>query len=1039
MKFFLVAVSFFIGGSSVLAQSINTIESNFSHPPAAARPGVYWYFMDGNRNKAAMTADLESMKRVGIGNVLFLEVNVGVPRGPVDFLSEEWNELFRHAVRECERLGIELVLGTGPGWTGSGGPWVKPEESMQDLVGSTAYVSAPGGPGRIVLPVPDPRKPYFGMGVFTPPLKKEWDDFYKDVAVLAWPTRDSSFKIKDIDEKALYYREPYTSVPGVKAYLPSPGDSTLSAAIVIPKEKVLDLTDKLSADGVLTWDPPPGRWTIVRLGVRNNGAVTRPAPVPGLGFECDKMDTVALNDHLRDYVGKLLAKTGDPDPRLEGGFKRLHIDSWEMGSQNWTPHFRQEFIRRRGYDPLPYYPVYLGNIVGSLEMSERFLWDLRQTSQELVLEYHAEQVKKYSHRHGMTLSIEPYDMNPTADLELGAVADVPMCEFWSKGYGFNSSFSCIEATSIAHVNGIPLVPAESFTAGDEEGWKQYPGSMKNQGDWAFATGINRLVYHTFQHQALDSTLKPGMTMGPYGVHWNRSQTWWPMVGAYHSYIARCQYLLQQGRTVADILYLTPEGSPHVFRAPVSAMTEDDAVMPDRKGFNFDGCAPSQLYKASVRDGKIVFPGGAEYRVLVLPSTPTMTPALLGKVIELVKEGATVIGAPPVRSPSLAGYPGCDERVRALVEEGWGGMMAAASEGRVTRGVATGHVGEPGPANRMTRNVGKGRIIWGGDLAGNDNLYPSYQATAEVLHSKGVRDDFSSGGSLRYTHRTGAGWDVYFVSNKRDSVVVTNVVFRAGNGAPELWDAVTGQRRVLPEYTVKGEMTVAPMVLQPYESFFVVFRASEGVMKPNAGMKPVTGLATHAGTGKNFSEGRVVQPLRGSWAVSFDTVWGGPARVRFDSLYDWTKSGVDGIRYYSGIAHYRKTFDASASIASAAARSGGRLYLDLGTVKDMASVRLNGVDLGVVWTAPWRVDITGRLRAGKNELDIEVVNRWPNRLIGDERRPDDGIKDGKWPEWLLKGEPRTSGRYTFTTYKHYGKDDPLLPSGLLGPVRVVGVR
>ncbi|HVU55960.1 MAG TPA: glycosyl hydrolase [Puia sp.] len=990
MKIFLAVVILFLGSFRLFAQPD---EHNFSHPPALARPGVYWYFMDGNRNKAAMTADLESMKRAGIGNVLFLEVNVGVPRGPVDFLSDEWVEMFRYAVRECERLGIELVLGTGPGWTGSGGPWVKPEESMQHLVGSTVHVAG-GSKSKIVLPVPAPRKPYFGMWVLTPALKKEWDDFYKDVAVLAWPTRDSSYKIKGIDEKALYYREPYTSVDGVKPYLPSPSDSSLSSAIVIPKEKVLDLTDKLSPDGTLNWDPPAGNWTIVRLGARNNGAVTRPAPVPGLGFECDKMDTTALNDHLQDYVGKLLAKTGDPDPKLEGGFKRLHIDSWEMGSQNWTPHFREEFIRRRGYDPQPFYPVYLGNIVGSLEISERFLWDLRQTAQELMLEYHAGQVKKYSHRHGMTLSIEPYDMNPNADLELGAVADIPMCEFWSKGYGYNSSFSCIEATSIAHVNGISLVPAESFTAGDEEGWKQYPGSMKNQGDWAFATGINRLVYHTFQHQALDSSLKPGMTMGPYGVHWNRSQTWWSMVDGYHSYITRCQYLLQQGRTVADILYLTPEGAPHVFRAPVSAMTQDDAVMPDRKGFNFDGCAPSELYKAVVRDGKIVFPGGAAYRVLVLPNTPTMTPALLKKIVSLVREGATVIGASPQRSPSLMGYPGCDEQVRSLVRECWGGVMA--------------------PGKRLVRGFGKGRIIWGGDVVESDNLYVPYKVTAEVLHSMGVREDFSSAGPLRYTHRTGDGWDVYFVSNKRDSVVRTEASFRVGNGAPELWDAVTGRRRVLPEYIIKEGMTVAPMVLQPYESFFVVFRGNR-----------------EAVTGRNFPEGRVIKTLEGAWAVSFDTVWGGPASVSFDSLYDWTKSGVDGIRYYSGIAHYRKTFDAPAS------GSGGRLYLDLGVVKDMARVRLNGEDLGVVWTAPWRVDVTDYLRKGANELDIAVVNRWPNRLIGDERLPDDGIKDGKWPEWLLAGKPRTSGRYTFTTYKHYSKDSPLLSSGLLGPVRVVG--
>ena len=228
------------------------------------------------------------------------------------------------------------------------------------------------------------------------------------------------------------------------------------------------------------------------------------------------------------------------------------------------------------------YPVYSGNIVESPEISERFLWDLRQTGQELVLAYHAEQVKKYSHLHGLGLSIEPYDMNPTADLELGAVADIPMCEFWSKGFGFNSSFSCMEATSIAHIQGQPVVQAEAFTADSKEAWKQYPGSMKDQGDWAFATGINRLFYHTFEHKPLNDSLLPGMTMGPYGVHWDRKQTWWPMVADYHRYISRCQFILQQGKPVADILYLTPEGAPQVFLPPPSALTGNDTI-PDRKG------------------------------------------------------------------------------------------------------------------------------------------------------------------------------------------------------------------------------------------------------------------------------------------------------------------------------------------------------------------------------------------------------------------------------------------------------------------------
>jgi hypothetical protein len=983
--------------SGVYAQSIVTpvytgidsFRSHFSQPPDGARPGVYWYFMDGNRTKAAMTEDLESMKRVGIGNVVFLEVNVGVPRGPVDLLSDQWKDLFKHGVREAERLGIEITLGTGPGWAGSGGPWVKPAQSMQHLVSSMVQVSGDSARKKIVLPVPAPKKPFFGYGTLTPSLRKEWEEFYEDVAVLAFPTIDSSNKINDIDEKALYYRAPYTSQAGVRAYFPGIADYPEAAkGTVIPKEQVIDLTGKMAADGTLNWDPPAGNWTILRFGSRNNGAVTRPAPVPGLGFEVDKMDTTSLKAHLDKYVGELFQRTGEPDSHLSGGFKRLHIDSWEMGSQNWTQHFREEFTRRRGYDPLPFYPVYAGNIVGSPAISERFLWDLRQTCQEMVLAYHAGAVKEYSHRHGLSLSIEPYDMNPAADLELGAVADIPMCEFWSKGFGFNSSFSCIEATSIAHVNGVSLVPAEAFTAA-EEGWRQYPGSMKNQGDWAFATGVNRLVYHTFQHQSLDDKYRPGVTMGPYGVSWNRAQSWWSMADGYHKYITRCQYILQQGRTVADILYLTPEGAPHVFRAPASAMG-DDAVMPDRKGFNFDGCAPSQLYKAFVKDGNVVFPGGAVYKVLVLPLSPTMTPALLQKIVTLVKDGATVIGTPPLRSPGLSDYPRCDARVAALAADCWGGTKA--------------------PASRTVRTVGKGKIIWGGE---GESLYPEYGVTEEILHSMGVVEDFSSAGALRYTHRTGQGWDIYFVANKTDSTVKTEASFRVSAGSPELWDPMTGTSRPLPAFSFRDGVITIPLAFQSYQSFFIVFRGIRKLGKP----------------GENFPAMHNLMTLSGPWSVSFDTAWGGPAHVQFDSLYDWTSSRTDGIHYYSGEAHYKKTFNL-------AAKHGGHVYLDLGKVKDMARVRLNGKDLGVVWTAPCRVDITDAVQARGNQLDITIANRWPNRLIGDERLPDDGIRDGKWPEWLLKGEKRPSGRYTFTTYKHYSKDSPLLQSGLLGPVKIV---
>jgi len=988
----------FLGFAHPSFAQVSKLKVGFVHPPNSAKPGVYWYFMDGNMSAKSITSDLESMKKAGIGNLVFLEVNVGIPRGPVDFLSPEWQNLFAHAVREAKRLGIEITLGIGPGWTGSGGPWVPAAQSMQHLVSSTVTVEG-GSNQTINLPVPKPKAPYFGEGAFTPELKKQWNDFYEDVAVLAYPAPVvASAKIKDIDEKALYYRAPYSSVPGTKQYLPSTADYTATPqGSAIDRSKIIDLTGKLSPDGKLNWTPPVGKWTITRLGKRNNGAITRPAPVPGLGFEADKMDTVALLAHLDNYVGRLIRKTGKPNPKDAGGLKKLHMDSWEMGSQNWTGNFREEFKKRRGYDPLPYYPVYAGDVVESTEISERFLWDLRQTAQELVLENHALAVKNYAHKLGLQLSIEPYDMNPTADLELGAVADVPMAEFWSKGLGFNSSFSCIESTSIGHVNGKSLIPAEAFTSQNDEGWKQYPGAMKNQGDWAFATGINRFVYHTFQNQFLADSLRPGATMGPYGVHWDRNQTWWPMVGGYHDYISRCQYILQQGTSVADVLYLTPEGSPHVFRPPSSAM-DGDVVLPDRKGYNFDGCSPGQLYKASVKDGKIIFPGGASYRLLVLPAVQTMTPALLKKISALVSAGATVVGAPPVKSPSLVGYPTCDVQISSLAKSIWGGLTA--------------------PAQQTMHPYGKGEVIWGGELSTQINdLYPEYDLTAAILKSMNVPQDFVANGDLRYTHRTVDGSDIYFVSNRTDHVVETNATFRSHAGKPQLWDAMRAEIRPLSEYLVKVETTVIPIKLAPYQSYFVVFTKEP---------MPASAKA------KNFAGEKIVQTLAGPWQVSFDPKWGGPKQIEFDELGDWTMRPEDGIKYYSGTAVYRKSFNLDRSLLSP---KGKKISIDLGEVYNMARVKVNGKDLGIVWTAPWSVDVSPADLKEHNQLEIEVINLWPNRLIGDENKPDDGPKNGRLPDWVSQDKPRTSGRYTFSTYRFYSKDSPLLKSGLLGPVTI----
>lgn len=969
------------------------LRAGFINPPDTAKPGVYWYFMDGNLTANGIRGDLRAMKKAGIGHVIFLEVNVGVPRGKINFLSEEWLSLFKQIEAEARKQGIAITLGIGPGWAGSGGPWVTPEYSMQHLVSSTATVTAED-PGPVMLPVPRPKPPFFGEGALTPGLTQIRNNFYRDVAVLAFPAPASKDSIADADYRALYYRAPFSSFKDVPAYYPPVAGNKIPEKKAVQKNTVIDITDHLTADGKLNWKPHSGTWIVMRFGVRNNGAVTRPAPLPGLGFEADKFDTAALNKHLDFYVGKILKKIGAVNSKDKGGLKFLHIDSWEMGAQNWTKNFRQEFKKRRGYDPLPFYPVYAGRIINNAEISDRFLWDLRKTAMDLVLERHALQVKKYAYRNGLRLSIEPYDMNPTADLELGAIADIPMCEFWSKGFGFNTQFSCAEATSLGHLQNKPVIAAEAFTAQNDEAWKQYPGSMKNQGDWAFAAGINKFFYHTYQSQPLADSLKPGMTMGPYGVQWNRNQTWWPMADGYHQYIARCSYLLQQGNTVADILYLTPEEAPFVFTPPVSAL-KGDAYLRDRKGYNFDACPPGLLQKARVQNGKICFPGGASYQLLILPRYPAMSVSLLQKITHMVQEGATIVGPPPQKAPGLSGYPASDATVRKLAATLWGPLSQRTA--------------------MTVRTYGRGRIIWGSNLEQQmDDLYCNYEVLAGILRSKNLSENFSSNRPLRYTQRQLPDADLFFVSNTTENAFTAGCRFRTKKKYAECWDPLNGQFERLEPLSREDQQVSLNISFASAQSYFIVFTDTPPDARSTFPNRPLQ-----------------TDTLAGSWSVSFDPKWGGPTRTSFSHLSDWTKNADAGIRHYSGIAVYRKTFD-----APLAANKKGAVYLDLGSVKQLARVLLNGQDLGVLWTAPWRVDITRWLQTKNNQLEIQVANLWINRLIGDQQFPDDGVQKGKWPAWLLEGKPRTSKRYTFTTFNPYKKEDPLISSGLLGPVTLV---
>ena len=973
-------------GASLVVANAADLKEEFQSPPDAVRPGVYWYFMDGNMDREMMEVDLKSMYEAGLRKALFLEVNIGVPRGPVDFMSEAWQDNFANAAKLADELGMEIILGTGPGWSGSGGPWVRPEQSMQHLCASSVTINTPG-PTQVKLPIPAPLKPsnFAGLRGHLVNQRNEW---HADVAVLAFPTPASTPAPDRLDVKALHRTDPYSIWKHVLRYVPSTAEyPEPAAASVIQPERIIDLTGKMRPDGSLDWNVPPGNWTVMRFAARSTGQTTRPAPAPGHGFEVDKFDSKAFEFHFQNFHKKLMDKVGQRRPNR--GWTALHLDSWEMSSQNWTQTFREAFRKQCGYDPQPFYPAYHGLIVGSRKQSERFLYDMRRVAQELLLSQHAQTIKDTAHRNGFYYTSQGYDMNPAGDLDILSIADIPSCEFWINNH-VDTVYSCVEAVSAAHTMGKPIVRAEAFTSGGGV-FGVSPGDMKNQSNWAFAMGINEFIFHTFQHQPLGKDgPRPGMTMGGHGIHWHRNQTFWPVVGSYHEYVARCGQMLRQGVSVSDILYLTPEGAPHIFLAPEGALDANR----DKHAYGFDAVSPRILIqRAEVKSGRISFDNGTSYRLMVLPKIETMTPELLEKITELVKAGATIQGVPPVASPSLIDFPNCDTRVQMLAEALWG------------------------KGSEPIRQVGKGRVFRGEvEATAKSTLYPPYRAIAALLEQDGQQKIFSSDGNLRFHQRRTADRDIFFVANREAGASSCTGVFRVDGSNPELWDPSNGSVRRLPSFSRQKDGTVrVPLQFAAHEGCFIVFDRK---------------ATAEQGEGTNFASLKPMQTINGAWQVTFDPIWGGPDQpVSFANLTDWTTHKDSGIKYYSGIAVYETRFDSNP------AKLDSEMILDLGDVEDMARVTLNGKSLGTVWSAPYRVTLpAGLLKKADNVFKIEVVNTWHNRLVGDQQPEDRDARKLQWEDGLLGGRSYSGGRYTFSNRPDARGN--LHPAGLLGPVRIM---
>ena len=729
---------FFIGIISLKSYAqqaeISKLEEGFKTPPSSAKARTWWHWMNGNVSRSGITKDLEAMKAVGIQEAQLFNVKLSLPKGPVDYLSSEWLSLVRFAAQEAKRLGMEVSFHNSAGWSSSGGPWVTPDLAMQKVVYSELFFQG-GMTINKKLPQPETKLGY-----------------YRDIAIFAFPKPIDTLKIADLDFKSLSGK--------VRNHL-YPSSKEIPETAIVKKESIIDLTHNVSTEGILEWNAPKGEWVILRIGHTPTAKTNHPAPESGSGLECDKMSTKAVDLYWQKGVKPLLDVL---DGLVGTVVKNCVIDSYEVGTANWTQGFDNQFKDLRGYDPTFYLPSLAGYYVESGDITERFLWDYRRTVGDLMAKNYYGHFRKLCHKNGLKLSVEPY-WGPFDNMQVGAQGDIVMCEFWSGGHPFFDSPKFV--SSIAHINGNPIVGAESFTG--IGGWDDHPADLKSIGDSAWAEGINRFIFHTYVHQPWD--IGPGLALSYHGTDFNRLNTWWRQSTGYMEYIARSQYLLQQGKNVADFLVFTGEASPN-----------NAFLIPEIKaaGYDYDLIGHNNLMNLQVENKKLRTKASSFYRVLVVPKNQWMRPETLNKLKELANAGATILGSPPKQSPSLASYPKADKQVRQMAEELW-------SSGKIT------------PLS-----------------------ISAYLDIAALPPDVGFEKTNSN--SIRFIHRKVEDTDIYFLANTKKERYTNHVRFRVEGKQPELWNPMNG-KIIKPAFWKNHSdgTTTLPISLEAEESIFVVFK------------------------------------------------------------------------------------------------------------------------------------------------------------------------------------------------------------------------
>ncbi|WP_316739519.1 glycosyl hydrolase [Pedobacter aquatilis] len=791
-------------------------------------------------------------------------------------------------------------------------------------------------------------------------------------------------------------------------------DEQIAKNLCVPLNKIINLTDKLNPDGSLNWKIPNGNWTILRLGHTSTGHTNATAG-GGKGLESDKFNPEAVKLQFDSWYGEALKHGGSEIAKKV--LSTFHVDSWECGSQNWSPLFKSEFLKRRGYDLTPYLPIMTGLPVESTELSEGFLYDVRRTISELVVDQFYKTLAKLAKEQGVTFTAESIAPTMMSDGLLHyKTVDVPMGEFWLNSPTHDKPNDMLDAISGAHIYGKNIIQAEAFTTVRMD-WNESPANMKTLQDRNYALGINKLSYHVFTHNPWIDR-KPGMTLDGVGLYFQRDQTWWKLGKAWIDYAERTQNLLQLGKPVVDIAVFTGEELPRRSVLPdrlvetLPGIFGDDVVESEKKrlanvgeqlrqipagvthsanmadpenwvnplrGYAYDSFNPDVLSAATVKDGNVVFESGATYKVLVFTGKLKLNPnyeylsfETVKKLGELIKLGAKVIVAEkPLYQTGLKQVSNSDFNM--LVDEIWGGNFESFKSG-----------GKP----IYVKKLGLGQVFRA-PFEGNDFTSLGLEKDLDI------KDDSSKtyAKNLTYTHRNDKDVDLYFISNQENKTRELNFSFRINGKIPKLYNAVSNNTIALKDWSIKDGRTNIRLKMDANQSSFILFDKNT--------------TNTQVANGNNWSTFKPIQDISKDWEVSFDATYGGPSKpISFSELMDWTKHPDSSIKYYSGPTTYTKAFNHNGKNKN--------IWIDLGGFSSMAAVKVNGIDCGTLWTAPHRLDISKAIKKGKNIIKIEVVNTWANHLIGDSKLPE-------------------NKRLTKTTAPFRLEGKPLNPAGLFGPV------